>query len=82
MLRTFRSPRLWPGLVLLCLLSGCLPKNKDWTHPQMADPRKEDRLFEEDSRFCEDKLGPEIQGDARAKALSECLTRLGWRPKE
>ncbi len=64
------------------LLSGCLPKTKDWVHPQMADPRKEDRLFEEDTAFCEGKIGAQVQGADRDKAMADCLGRLGWRPRE
>ncbi|MBI5519843.1 MAG: hypothetical protein HY916_07265 [Desulfovibrio sp.] len=68
--------------LFLLLLSGCLPKNKDWTHPQVANPRKEDQLFQEDSAFCEGKAGPELQGQERQKALDACLARLGWQRKE
>jgi hypothetical protein len=76
-----RAKALFACLCLL-LLSGCLPKSKDWTHPQMASPRKEDELFQVDSKFCEDKLGAQTQGDARDKAMADCLTRLGWQRKE
>ncbi|SNR68961.1 hypothetical protein SAMN04488503_0879 [Humidesulfovibrio mexicanus] len=73
---------LWAALILAGLLSGCLPKTKDWVHPQMADPRKEDRLFEEDTAFCEGKIGAQVQGADRDKAMADCLGRLGWRPRE
>lgn len=63
-------------------LAGCLPKNKDWTHPRMADPRKEDKLFATDSAFCEEKIGPAASGAEREAALADCLTRLGWKRKE
>jgi len=71
-------------LVCLCLLSlfGCLPKSKDWTHPQMASPRKEDMLFEEDTKFCEGKIGAQPEGPQHDAAMAECLTRLGWKKKE
>jgi len=71
-------------LACLCLflLSGCLPKSKDWTHPQMASPRKEDELFLVDSQFCESKLDAQTQGEAREKSIADCLTRLGWQRKE
>jgi len=85
----FFRPRLLAcaaGLLALCLLGGCLPKTKAWTHPREANPRKEDKLFEEDTKFCEDKIGPQIQGAAqgaaREAALADCLKRLGWVPKE
>jgi hypothetical protein len=85
--------RLKSSLVRLCLVScalsllapglgGCLPKSKAWTHPRQADPRKEDKLFEDDTKFCEDKIGAQPQGDAREAALVDCLKRLGWVPKE
>lgn len=76
-----RAKALFACLLLL-LLSGCLPKSKDWVHPQMSNPRKEDELFLADSKFCEDKLGPQLQGEAREKAMADCLTRLGWHRKE
>jgi hypothetical protein len=68
----------------LAVLSGCggLPKSKEWTHPRMADPRREDRQFLEDSKFCEDKIGVQPQGQERSKAMADCLTRLGWQRKE
>jgi hypothetical protein len=68
----------------LLLLSGCmsLPKNKDWTHPQVANPRKEDQLFVEDTKFCEDKIGPMQPGPAHDSAMADCLTRLGWKRVE
>lgn len=71
-------------LVCLCLalVSGCLPKNKDWTHPQMPNPRKEDQLFVEDGKFCEGKIGALAPGEARDKAMADCLTRLGWKRVE
>lgn len=85
--------RLTPSLLRFCLaacaavlfalsLGGCLPKSKAWTHPREANPRKEDRLFVEDSKFCEDKVGPQLAGDAREAALADCLKRLGWVPKD
>ncbi len=64
------------------MLGGCLPKSKAWTHPREPNPRKEDKLFVEDSKFCEDKIGPQPTGDAREAALADCLKRLGWKPKE
>jgi hypothetical protein len=70
------------ALFCLVLLSGCLPKSKQWTHPQMASPRKEDQLFEQDTQFCEGKLGAQAQGQEREKAMADCLTRLGWQRKE
>ena len=63
-------------------LGGCLPKSKAWNHPMQADPRKEDLLFVEDTKFCEDKIGSQPQGDAREAAMAACLKRLGWVPKE
>jgi len=71
-----RVKALFACLCLL-LLSGCLPKSRDWAHPQMAGQRKEDELFETDSQFCEDKIGAQPQADAREKAMADCLTRLG-----
>jgi len=69
------------GLLVLSL-GGCLPKSKAWTHPQQPDPRKEDMLFVDDTKFCEDKIGSQPQGDAREAALADCLKRLGWKPKD
>lgn len=70
------------ALILASALSGCLPPSKDWTHPQVASPRKEDQMFQEDTKFCEDKIGVQPQGQARDKAMADCLTRLGWQRKE
>lgn len=70
------------GLLALCLLGGCLPKSKAWTHPREPNPRKEDKLFEDDTAFCEGKIGPQAQGDAREAAMADCLRRLGWKPKD
>ncbi|MBU1228550.1 MAG: hypothetical protein KKA55_07485 [Proteobacteria bacterium] len=69
-------------LLALCLLGGCLPKSKAWTHPREPNPRKEDRLFVEDTKFCEDKIGPQPEGAAAEAAMADCLKRLGWKPKE
>lgn len=81
-----RSKSLLAGfglaLILGSALGGCLPKSKDWLHPQVASPRKEDQLFIEDSKFCEDKIGVQPQGQEREKAMTDCLTRLGWQRKE
>jgi hypothetical protein len=78
--------RLKPSLACLflaiSLLGGCLPKSKAWTHPREPDPRKEDMLFVDDTKFCDDKIGAQPQGDAREAAMADCLKRLGWVPKE
>lgn len=78
-----RAKALFACLCLV-LLSGCggLPKSKDWTHPQVASPRKEDKLFVEDTKFCEDKVGSQVQGAGRDAAMADCYRRLGWKPKE
>lgn len=76
-----RAKALFACLLLL-LLSGCLPKSKDWVHPQVASPRKEDELFQQDTAFCEGKTSPALQGQERQKALDACLIRLGWQRKE
>ncbi|GEM_PF-925333 len=71
------------ALFLLALsLGGCLPKSKAWTHPREPNPRKEDLLFESDSKFCEDKIGSQPQGAAREADMADCLKRLGWVPKD
>lgn len=75
-------PRLAACLLVLCLLGGCLPKSKAWTHPREPNPRKEDQLFVDDTKFCEDKIGPQAAGDAREAAMAACLKRLGWQAKE
>jgi hypothetical protein len=60
-------------------LCGCLPKSKEWTHPLIGDPRREDKQFEEDSAFCRKKTGlPEAA--ETAPEMKECYRRLGWRP--
>ena len=66
----------------LALLCGCLPKSKEWAHPRIADPRKEDKQFLEDTTFCQGKIGPQ-SGDAASKtAMDDCYRRLGWERKE
>lgn len=71
-------------LVCLCLLvlSGCLPKSKEWTHPRIASPRKEDAQFVEDTRFCQGKIGAQPEGPAKDAAMADCYGRLGWKRKE
>jgi hypothetical protein len=69
------------GLLALSL-GGCLPPSKAWTHPREPNPRKEDKLFVEDTKFCEAKVGPKAEGAAREAAMTDCLKRLGWVPKE
>ena len=67
----------------LLLLSGCAGlKSRDWSHPRMASQRKEDQLLLEDTKFCEDKIGPQLQGAEREKALADCLRRLGWQHRD
>jgi hypothetical protein len=72
------------GLTLSVLgpLCGCMPPSKDWTHPRIADPRKEDRQFVTDTTFCEDKIGPQKDETAHRAALEDCYRRLGWQRKE
>lgn len=42
--------KLIPLMVLgSLLLTGC---GKDWVNPNIADPRKEDQIYAEDSKFC------------------------------
>jgi hypothetical protein len=75
--------KLLPLFLGLTLLAGCsLPKSKDWTHPQVASPRKEDQLFLDDTKFCQDKIGQLPAGQARDAAMADCLTRLGWKRVE
>lgn len=64
--------------LLSALLTGCLPKNKAWVHPRIADPRKEDMQFLEDTEFCKAKAGPQ----ATEQAMADCYRRLGWQPRE
>jgi len=71
--------RALAALLLLGLVAGCLPKNKDWVHPRIADPRKEDQQFEEDTAFCQGKVGTKASGDT---GLDDCYRRLGWQRKE
>lgn len=75
-----RTTTLLAALLALSLLAGCLPKGKDWTHPRIADPRKEDRQFLEDTEFCKTKAG--AQGDTQpgSPAMADCYRRLGWKP--
>jgi len=66
----------------LVLVAGCLPKSKEWAHPRIADPRKEDKQFLEDTAFCEGKIGQQSGEAARKSALDDCYRRLGWERKE
>ncbi|OIO04019.1 MAG: hypothetical protein AUJ49_03610 [Desulfovibrionaceae bacterium CG1_02_65_16] len=63
-------------------LGGCLPPSKDWTHPRIADPRKEDRQFQQDTQFCNDKAGRQADGPERKAAMDDCYRRLGWQHKD
>lgn len=74
--------RLLALVLLSCGLFGCLPPSKDWTHPRIADPRKEDMQFEVDTRFCEDKVGPDHDKAAHNAAMADCYRRLGWQRKD
>ena len=67
---------------LTALTAGCLPKSKEWIHPRIADPRKEDKQFIEDTAFCEGKIGTQPEGPTRDAALQDCYRRLGWQRKE
>lgn len=71
-------------MLLLSGLAGCMPPSKDWAHPRIADPRKEDRQFEVDTRFCEDKVGHRHDHDRAAHdaAMADCYRRLGWQRKD
>jgi len=71
------------GLALVAVsLGGCMPPSKDWTHPRIADPRKEDRQFAVDTQFCADKLGSQGGEAERKAAMDECYRRLGWQHKD
>ena len=73
------------AMTLAALLAGCLPKSKDWVHPRIADPRKEDAQFLDDTAFCEGKIG-QAQGagqdSSREASMNDCYRRLGWQQKE
>lgn len=77
-----RFAALFAALTLAALLSGCLPKGKEWIHPRIADPRKEDKQFIEDTAFCEGKIGPQKDEAAKNTAMNDCFRRLGWQRKE
>jgi len=69
--------------LVLLLLSGCAGlKSREWTHSREPNPRKEDQLLVADTKFCEDKIGPQLEGAEREKALADCLRRLGWQRKD
>lgn len=70
------------ALILPAVLGGCMPPSKDWLHPRIADPRKEDRQFIEDTKFCEDKAGPNTDEAAHKAAMDDCYRRLGWQRKD
>lgn len=69
------------AITLAALLAGCLPKSKDWVHPRIADPRKEDAQFLDDTAFCEGKIGQAHNADHEA-SMNDCYRRLGWQQKE
>jgi len=70
------------AVILPCVLGGCLPPSKDWTHPRIADPRKEDKQFLKDTEFCKDKVGPAGTEVEQKTAMDECYRRLGWQHKD
>jgi len=70
------------ALIVLGTLGGCLPKSKDWAHPRIADPRKEDKQFETDTEFCKGKVGQQQDGKGQDAAMAECYRRLGWQQKD
>ncbi len=73
-----RKTAVFAAILAVSLLAGCLPKGKEWVHPRIADPRKEDKQFQEDTEFCKTKVGPQ-GGDS---AMADCYRRLGWKPVE
>ena len=77
-----RKTAIFAAILAVLLLAGCLPKGKEWVHPRIADPRKEDKQFLEDTEFCKAKAG--AQGDSQAgdSAMADCYRRLGWKPVE
>lgn len=77
-----RTLTILAALLALCLAAGCLPKSKDWVHPRIADPRKEDKQFLEDTEFCKTKVGAQPDTKAGDAALADCYRRLGWKPAE
>ena len=73
-----RKSAILAAILAASLLAGCMPKGKEWVHPRIADPRKEDKQFLEDTEFCKAKLGAQST-DA---AMADCYRRLGWKPVE
>lgn len=73
---------LLASALLPALLTGCLPKSKQWVHPRIADPRKEDQQFVEDTQFCQGKVGSQADTQAGSAAMNDCYRRLGWQRKE
>ena len=71
-------------LVLLCLLvSGCPLFGKGWTHPNIAGPRDEDKIFVEHKVMCEDQAAKTSAKGAEAdKAFEACMRAKGWEKAE
>lgn len=68
-------------LVLLLVLGGCF--SSKWSHPNIADPREEDEIFEEHSAQCLRELDetyadtPENEA-MRQEVYERCLKAKGW----
>ncbi|WP_147822288.1 hypothetical protein [Salidesulfovibrio onnuriiensis] len=68
-------------LLMLVFLGGCF--SSKWSHPNIADPKKEDEAFEVHSAQCRKEVDetyadtPENE-EYRQDVYEKCLKALGW----
>ncbi len=72
-------------LGMFLLLSAC--RTTDWVHPNIADPRKQDRAFEEDSTRCTQELNETYSdssgnAEARTDLFEKCMKAKGWEQQD
>ncbi len=68
-------------LLLLVFLGGCF--SSKWSHPNIADPREEDEVFEEHSAQCLKEVNETFADNPENEAMRQdvyerCLKSLGW----
>lgn len=68
-------------LVMLVFLGGCF--SSKWSHPNIADPREEDEVFEVHSAQCRTEVDQTYADtaeneDLREGAYEKCLEAKGW----
>lgn len=69
-------------MLLAVMLAGCA-STTDWVHPNIANPRTEDKVFEEHSAACWKEVDmtyadTEVNSDEREQVFEQCMKSKGW----